>query len=387
MLRMIEEASIPFRYSVHDMYLACPTVYLINGAGEYCQATTDPAACRACLSKIRVRCGETGPFRDGARAMGVFSNARTGFSRRRNGRARRCKNTIPAFTSRSLRRGRSQATRRRSPCPASPPCPGTDAGTSVFLAPSARRRDRGSSRRWADRIRARRLPLRVVVVGYTDRDQRYRSSDNIMTVHGAYEPHEVEALLDRYRIALLLFPTIWPETFSYTLSEGWMAGRPALVPPAGALQERVLASGAGWFMTRLARHRHATLGNQPHGADGAGKRVDADARVAARTSRFRKGSIGRRTGRSALWRHRGTPGRAAEHGCREIPHLPVGMSRAGFHTCVGTDAWRARRFADAALAPGHASACAGRLGVADAIRLAASRCTWPSRASGCANAA
>ena len=47
---------------------------------------------------------------------------------------------------------------------------------------------------------------------------------------------------------MLIFPTVWPETFSYTLSEGWNAGRPALVPPMGALQERVLASGAGWIM-------------------------------------------------------------------------------------------------------------------------------------------
>jgi hypothetical protein len=47
---------------------------------------------------------------------------------------------------------------------------------------------------------------------------------------------------------MTVFPTVWPETFSYTLSEGWLAGRPALVPPEGALQERVLATGAGWIM-------------------------------------------------------------------------------------------------------------------------------------------
>jgi glycosyltransferase involved in cell wall biosynthesis len=70
----------------------------------------------------------------------------------------------------------------------------------------------------------------------------------VLTVHGHYDESEVASLLDRYRVSLLVFPTIWPETFSYTLSEGWNAGRPALVPPVGALQERVVASGAGWVM-------------------------------------------------------------------------------------------------------------------------------------------
>src|SRR5439155_22133145 len=99
------------------------------------------------------------------------------------------------------------------------------------------------------RIRERRLPLRLIVVGYTDREQRFQSSDKVLTIHGPYQREEIETLLDHYRIAMTVFPTIWPETFSYTLSEGWLAGRPALVPPVGALQERVIASGAGWVMS------------------------------------------------------------------------------------------------------------------------------------------
>ena len=100
----------------------------------------------------------------------------------------------------------------------------------------------------AQRIRERRLPLRIVVVGYMDRTKWHQAPDRVLTVHGHYEESEVKPLLDHYRIAMLVFPTVWPETFSYTLSEGWNAGRPALVPPVGALQERVVASGAGWIM-------------------------------------------------------------------------------------------------------------------------------------------
>jgi glycosyltransferase involved in cell wall biosynthesis len=48
-----------------------------------------------------------------------------------------------------------------------------------------------------------------------------------------------KTLLDHYRINLVVFPSAGPETYCYTLTEAWMAGRPALVPPIGALYERV----------------------------------------------------------------------------------------------------------------------------------------------------
>ena len=41
-----------------------------------------------------------------------------------------------------------------------------------------------------------------------------------------------------------------PESFSYTLSETWAAGRAVLVPPIGALAERVAGHEAGWIMTQ-----------------------------------------------------------------------------------------------------------------------------------------
>ena len=100
----------------------------------------------------------------------------------------------------------------------------------------------------ADDIRSRSLPLRIVVIGFTDRARRWQSQDRTLTIHGSYGEDELAALFEKYRIGVALFPTIWPETFSYTLSEAWRAGRPALVPPRGALAERVQATGAGWLM-------------------------------------------------------------------------------------------------------------------------------------------
>ena len=247
LLEILDEAALPYCYSVHDMYLPCPTVYLIDSRGEYCEATTDRAVCRQCLSKFSAL-GDTDVEQWRHRYRGFLDKATKVFAP--SGWAR---DTLTKYYP-----GISVTV--------APPGPGfrdtepTREVTNGFQLPDDDRRhigilgaigpEKGARHveTLAARIRDRSLPLRLVLVGYTDRDNRHQSDDNVLTIHGPYRPTEIAALFDYYRVALVVFPTVWPETFSYTLSEGWMAGRPALVPPRGALQERVLASGAGWIM-------------------------------------------------------------------------------------------------------------------------------------------
>jgi glycosyltransferase involved in cell wall biosynthesis len=92
--------------------------------------------------------------------------------------------------------------------------------------------------------------VRFVLIGYMDVVHGpWQADDARFTVHGRYDPADLPELLERYRVALVLYPSAGPETFSYTLSEAWASGRPVLVPPIGALEERVRDSGAGWVMT------------------------------------------------------------------------------------------------------------------------------------------
>jgi glycosyltransferase involved in cell wall biosynthesis len=100
------------------------------------------------------------------------------------------------------------------------------------------------------RTRERELPLRWVVIGFMDNQfESFQSDDAIFNVHGSYDPRHLQSLMDHYKINLVVFPSAGPESYCYTLSESWQAGRPVLVPPIGALNERVLASGAGWLMS------------------------------------------------------------------------------------------------------------------------------------------
>lgn len=87
----------------------------------------------------------------------------------------------------------------------------------------------------------------VVVVGYTDTlIVPGWMMQGELYVHGAYEDGALGGLLDAYGINVVLFANRLPESFSYTLSEAWAAGRPVIVPDAGALGERVAQCGGGW---------------------------------------------------------------------------------------------------------------------------------------------
>jgi glycosyltransferase involved in cell wall biosynthesis len=90
--------------------------------------------------------------------------------------------------------------------------------------------------------------IAIVVIGYLDRQIVPGWLGDHLYVHGAYDEADLAGLLHAYRAEFALFPNTVPESFSYTLSEVWGAGLPALVAPDGALAERVSRHGGGWLL-------------------------------------------------------------------------------------------------------------------------------------------
>lgn len=89
----------------------------------------------------------------------------------------------------------------------------------------------------------------IVVVGYLERQflPGWRVPGRLF-VHGAYAQGDATGLLRGYGASLVLMPNETPESFSYTLSDAWMAGLPVLAAPRGALAERIGACGGGWLL-------------------------------------------------------------------------------------------------------------------------------------------
>lgn len=248
LIAALTDLEIPYGYTVHDLNFACPTITFLNDRGRYCGAVTDTSVCDACLrsqdefsgvdiSEWRRRHGtllDRAAFviAPSAWAAGVL---RSYFPQRRV-------DVIPHGASSGM--DRPDAVREPLPLP--------DDGRPVIAVLGAIGPDKGSRRleRLVELTRERGLPLRWVLIGYLDSGREpSQSNDGVFTLHGPYDSRSLPELFEHYRIRLVAYPSVCPETFSFTLSEAWAAGRPAVVPPIGALGDRVAETGAGFILS------------------------------------------------------------------------------------------------------------------------------------------
>jgi GT2 family glycosyltransferase len=92
--------------------------------------------------------------------------------------------------------------------------------------------------------RLRQPELKFRIVGYTDIDKELLAVGNV-AITGTYVQADLPRLLAESHGRLALFLHLWPETYSYTLSEAVSHGFIPLVPDIGAPAERVRESGFG----------------------------------------------------------------------------------------------------------------------------------------------
>ncbi|BAO43438.1 glycosyltransferase [Thiolapillus brandeum] len=85
-------------------------------------------------------------------------------------------------------------------------------------------------------------PLEFHLLGYA-----YRPLDSAVIEHGAYAEADLPGLLEEIGTDLVWFTALWPETYSYTLSEVLEAGLPVLAPDLGAFPERLTGRPLTWI--------------------------------------------------------------------------------------------------------------------------------------------
>ena len=96
----------------------------------------------------------------------------------------------------------------------------------------------------ARHVATQRLALEFVVVGYTCDDRRMLDTGAVH-ITGRYEETEAVELIRAERAELGFLPALWPETWSYTLSQMWQAGLEVVAFDLGAPAERIRATRRG----------------------------------------------------------------------------------------------------------------------------------------------
>lgn len=249
LLTALADFTLPYIYTAHDLNFACPTITFLAADEMYCGAETDPAICRRCLAAQPPFAGiDIVGWRERhrpllARAAAVIAPSRWAADTM----ARYFPETpasVIAHGTDAHSNGRRSGLRLAAVLP--------DDAVPTVVAIGAIGPDKGARRieRLVEIARQRHARVRFVVIGYTDVERGpWQSEDAALTVHGRYDPADLPDLLAHYRARLILYPSAGPETFSYTLSEVWAASMPVLVPPIGALVERVAGTGAGFVMS------------------------------------------------------------------------------------------------------------------------------------------
>ena len=88
------------------------------------------------------------------------------------------------------------------------------------------------------------LPLQFVVIGSTTHDSEFTRLTNV-EITGPYDDLEVDDLIEQHKLHVAFLPSVWPETYSYTLSVAFRCG---LIPVAfdlGAIAERLRLAQSG----------------------------------------------------------------------------------------------------------------------------------------------
>lgn len=242
--RLPELLSVPYEVMLHDFYLACPRINMIDESGVYCgRPSVD--SCERCIGATALTHGVGPQLREiggTVREWRQFHEARLQGARAvvapSEDTAQHMRAFFPAL--------RVQAVPH--PEPAFRFQPRAWAGDLPFKVAvlGAIGPHKGSELllRCARYARGRDLPIRFVIIGYTDRDADFEALPNV-EITGRYTAEELPDIVDATGCNAALFLSVWPETYSYTLSEAWRLGLHPIAFDLGAPAERIRAMQAG----------------------------------------------------------------------------------------------------------------------------------------------
>ncbi len=232
---------IPIDYHVHDYAAFCPRITLVGPGGRYCGEPDSAAVCDACVAD----CGSAIEEAIGAAALRARSAADFAAARRivapSQDVAARLRRHFPGIApevvplesdDRLPRLVIHRPRTRRLVCLIG--AIGPVKGYDVLL-------DCARDAAWRD------LALEFVLAGHSPDDARLMATGRI-AVTGPYRDAGAEALVRGLKADLAWLPSIWPETWCYTLGTAWRAGLRVAAFDIGAPAERIRRTGRGWLL-------------------------------------------------------------------------------------------------------------------------------------------
>lgn len=238
------QLGVPFDYTIHDYYLACPRINLLDDSGRFCDQP-EIAVCEECVRAAPLHEDVIAGFAAGGGTVTAWRR----MHHHQLQRARRvfapCKDAATRFRKVFDLPQITVQPHLEAPIAMKFRAIPADGELRVaVIGAIGPHKGHDLLQRTARLAQGRDAPIRFVVIGYTCDDAAYEDLLNV-DILGPYKPEELHAMVEGADCHAALFLSTWPETYSYTLSEAWRSGLVPVVTGLGALAERVAAENAG----------------------------------------------------------------------------------------------------------------------------------------------
>lgn len=244
LIALKEKTGARFIFLLHDYFVICPTVYLLDNEGAFCQIP-ELKKCEHCLPLNHYLFSSfyRGSVREWRLSWGqllAHADEITAFS---NAAASLLRKAYPEL--------RELAAVQIKPhlldLPRDPPIEAISISSAVIGVVGQIGVHKGCHvvRDLADQIRIERGSERIVVIGSLE----CHADPTIVTQTGRYPRHELRERISRSGINIILFPSVWPETFSFVCAEICQTGLPILCFDLGAQAEWIYSYPRGKLLS------------------------------------------------------------------------------------------------------------------------------------------
>jgi len=236
-----KQAGVRLEVFVHDYQSVCPRINMVDSSGVYCGAP-DEKSCNACLKKKRpgATTGSDTDIRSWRRRYAeLFTAAAKVSVPDRDVKTRighwfpDCRVTVQPPES-LVFPGRKQAPYLMRP---------GESLRIVVVGAIVPIKGFHVLKACARDVQKRRLPIEFIVMGYTKNDRVITRLG--VTVTGRYRDGEAVETLQSLAPDMVWLPSIWPETYSYTLSLALSSGADIAAFDLGAIARRLRSAGRG----------------------------------------------------------------------------------------------------------------------------------------------
>lgn len=242
-INLIKATKLKYTFFIHDFYAVCPEYTLLNQNRVYCKAEKNIDKCNICLKEqSNIICKDIKRWRNVFHDFLLKANEVIAPS---NSTARIInsyysdvkivvkEHSVPKYVHKTF----------------NPEFLKKDILNIAVIGAIGEQKGSKIIYELVEKIREENLPINIKIIGITDlQNEYYKSKDGILEITGRYNKEEISELLAKYQIGVVVIPSIWPETYSYTTSEAVFSGYPVIVFNLGAPAERVCKLKCGWVL-------------------------------------------------------------------------------------------------------------------------------------------